>query len=140
MSNRARVQFECDGVAFDVGRLNLNDSFKGVEMLAKIIGPAIADISKGEAAVAAALLQQAGQFPALLAMFAPVAKVSRGPDGLYGSFGEGSFVDLKPFMNDVFTARLDLTCMFILHCVKNEFLPFIKSVSTGELAQAVASL
>ena len=137
MSNRARTQFECDGVAFDVGRLNLNDSCKGLELLAKVMGPAICEAPKGQQAATMALLGQAGQIPALLALFAPVAKFWRGPDGEPSSQGNGTLVDLKPFVEQAFATRLELACAFLAECVKNEFGPFIKSVSTGALAQTL---
>ena len=140
MSNRARVQFECDGVAFDVGRLNLNDSCKGLELLAKVVGPAAGLLASDPAAAMATLLGQASQIPALLALFAPVAKVSRDSTGAYGSFGEGSFVELKPFISAVFETRLDLAVAFLAECVRNEFGPFLQSASSGPLAQQLAKI
>jgi len=139
MSNRARAQFECDGVAFDVGRLNLNDSCKGLELLAKLSGPVLSQMGNGDAAMLAALLSQASQIPPLLALFAPAAKVWRTPEGEPCAAGNGSLVDLKAFTEQVFAGRLELACMFLAACVKNEFAPFIKSVSTGALTQALVS-
>ena len=138
MSNRARAQFECDGVAFDVGRLNLNDSCKGLELLTKVLGPAVNAASGGQQAATIALLGQAGQIPAMLALFAPVAKVWRDAAGIPGTVDCGTLVDLKPFVEQVFAGRLELACAFLAQCVRNEFGPFLRSVSTGALAQALA--
>lgn len=138
MSNRARTQFECDGVTFDVGRLNLNDSCKGLELLSKILGPAIVAAPGGLHAAELALFTQASRIPELLALFAPVVKVHRNNDGEPCLADAGTLVDLKPFLEQVFAGRLDLACAFIAECVKNEFGTFMKSVSTGALAQAMA--
>ncbi len=138
MSNRARTQFECDGVAFDVGRLNLNDSCKGLELLAKLAAPVLGTASQGEAAAIAALLGQSSRIPELIGLFAPMAKVGRDSTGAYGA-GEGfGMVELKPFVEQVFTSRLELACLFIAKCVLIEFGPFIESARTGALAQVLA--
>ncbi len=140
MSNRARTQFECDGVAFDVGRLNLNDSCNGLELLAKVLGPAIGQLQADPASALTALLGQASQIPKLLALFVPVAKVGRSGDGAYG-VGEGfGFVELKPFQEQVFTSRLDLACAFLAECIKAEYSHFLSSAQNGALAQLLAKI
>lgn len=140
MSNKARTQFECDGVAFDVGRLNLNESCRGLELLTRMLGPALGQIQENPQAAPLALLSQAGQIPPLLAMFAPVSKVSRNGAGEYGAHGDGTFVDLKPFVEQVFVGRLDLACMFLAECVKLEFGPFLSSAKDGALASLLAKI
>jgi hypothetical protein len=140
MANRARAQFECDGVAFDVGRLNLNDSCNGLELLAKVLGPAIGQLQENPAAALTALLGQASHIPKLLALFTPAAKVARNASGEYG-IGEGfAFVDLKPFQDQVFTSRLDLACAFLAECVRLEYSAFLASATSGPLAKLVAKI
>jgi hypothetical protein len=140
MSNRARTQFECGGVAFDVGRLNLNDSCNGLELLAKVLGPAISQLQDNPASALTALLGQASQIPKLIALFAPVAKVARNSEGTYGA-GEGfAMVDVKPFVEQVFAGRLDLACAFLAECVRLEYSTFLSSASNGALAQLLAKV
>ncbi len=140
MSNRARTQFECDGVTFDVGRLNLNDSCKGLELLAKVLGPAISQLQENPTSALTALLSQASQIPAMLALFAPVSKVWRNADGAFGAADAGLLVDLKPFVEQAFAGRLELACMFLAECVRLEYAAFLSSVSTGQLAQLLAKV
>jgi len=147
MSNRARTQFECDGVAFDVGRLNLNDSCKGLEMLMKVAGPALREIVSAENRAdqmlgVVSLLGQAGQIPVLLDLFLPVTKYWRDSEGNPSTEGNGMLVDLKPFKDQVFTSRLDLALAYIAECVENEYASFLASAlnGTGALAKLAARI
>lgn len=141
MSNRARTRFECDGVAFDVGRLNLNESCRGLELLAKTVGPAIGQLTTDPTSALTCLLSQASQIPALLALFAPVAKYWRAADGEPClESDDAKLVDIKPFLEQVFASRLDMACAFLAECVRLEYAPFLKSASNGALAQLLAKI
>ena len=143
MSNRARTQFECDGVAFDVGRLNLNDACNVLELLSRVLGPALSQLQANPTSALTALLGQASQIPRLLALFAPVAKFWRDQNGMpcaESSSAGGALVDLKPFLEQVFAGRLDLACAFLAECVRNEYATFLASAGSGALAQLLAKI
>lgn len=103
------VTFEVEGVTFELKRLNVDDTCAGLAMLTAEggIGPA--------------------QFPALLKLFAPVAKVSRNPDGTFGT--GGAMVDLKPFLNDCFSGEHLRMAAFIGKAVQIEYGNFIANAA-----------
>jgi hypothetical protein len=110
------VTFEVEGVQFELRRLNVDDTCAGLAMLTSGggIGP--------------------GQFPALLKLFAPVAKVSRKPDGTFEA--GGAMVDLKPFVNDVFAGEHLRMAAFIGKAVQIEYGNFI--ANAGRLGELLA--
>lgn len=119
--------FDLEGRSFELRHLDIDEACAGLEILAKAIGPALSqaalDGAVSEASMVTALLGQASQVSVLLRKFAPVAKVSRKPDGSFEA--GGAMVELKPFLTDVFTGRVDLMIAFLAKAVEFEFGAFL---------------
>ena len=103
---------EVRGRSFEVGRLGIDDAFGGLERAQEFFTAPQPPFSK---------------VPGLLRMFAKVAKVARTPDGKFeGALGAGGgFVDLMPFLDDVFRTEHGLAFDFVMQCVHQEFGDFL---------------
>lgn len=138
----ASAEFELEGRRFEVKRLPTDDACLGLEVLGKLLGPAafeVLSVRSGEgeeappinyAAIFGALLGQASQIATLLKLFAPRARFDRA--------GNGTMVDLKPFLDEVFGGRVDLTIAFLTHAVRSEYACFLGG--TNALAALLAQL
>jgi hypothetical protein len=115
------TQFELEGRRFEVKRLSPDDACLSLELIGKALGPAAIAVLGGEAPdygkVLTALLSNASQISGLLKLFAPAAKFDRA--------GNGTMVELKPFVSDVFAGRVDLMVAFLAHCVRAEHSCFL---------------
>lgn len=123
----AATTFEIEGRTFELKHLDIDEACAGLEVLAKALGPALGaaalDGTVNEAGLVTALLGQASQVSVLLRKFAPAAKISRKPDGAFET--GGAMVDLKPFLSDVFTGRVDLMIAFLAKAVEFEYGAFL---------------
>ncbi len=110
------TEFELDGRRFTVERLKVDDACLSLEVLGKALGPAAMAVLGGDVpdygAILTALLANASHISTLLKIFAPRAKFDRA--------GNGTMVDLKPFLDEVFAGRVDLMVAFLAHSVKAE--------------------
>ena len=117
----ATTDFELEGRRFSVGRLDVDGACLSLEVLGKALGPAAVATLGGEApdfgAILQALLSHASQISALLKIFAPHTKVSR---GMQGEPGGPLMVPLKDFQTEVFGGRVDLIIAFLVHAVRAE--------------------
>ena len=143
----ATHQFEIEGIRFELTNLSVDDSCAGLEMMAKAIGPAIEQIGagSGEASVGRAMAQSvlgnARQAAALMRVFAPGTKVSRGKDGTHA--GGALMVGLGPEANAVFAGRVDLLMAFLFEAVQFEYGAFLSEFTgngSGPLATRLAAL
>lgn len=124
------IEFELEGRAFSVQRLKLEAACAGLECLAKALGPMMA---AAEGPSIQGLLAGAGYVPALLKVFAPVAKVRRGPNGEFERVPDAPWVALSAFQDDVFAGRLDLAIAFLWKAAENEYGYFL-GANGGALA------
>lgn len=136
------AEFELEGRRFEVKRLSPDDACLGVEVLGKVLGPAAYEVlstmgGPGEAgegtepnyaAILQALLANASQISVLLKLFAPRAKFDRS--------NNGTLVELKPFVEEVFGGRLDLMLAFLMHAARAEYACFLGG--SGALASLAA--
>ncbi len=130
MANKQPTVVTCEGVSFEVGRLDLNASCKGLELVTRSCGQAFT--MQEEPARTVALLSNASKIPELLALFAPVTRVCRDPAGAYISVPtdgrQPPWTALAPFVEDVFQGNLTLAVAFITECVGVEFGTFLASM------------
>jgi hypothetical protein len=110
------TEFELEGRRFTVERLKVDDACLSLEVLGRALGPAaVAALGGGSpdyGAILSALLANASHISTLLKIFAPRSKFDRGING--------TMVDLKPFLDEVFAGRVDLMIAFLVHAVKAE--------------------
>jgi hypothetical protein len=137
MANKQPTVVTCEGVSFEVGRLDLNASCKGLELVTRTVGPAFAQADVQARMVTA--LSNASKIPELLALFAPVTRVCRDPAGAYISAPTDGrpppWVALAPFLEDVFQGNLTLAVSFLTECVGIEYGAFLASMlSAGNQA------
>lgn len=125
--------FEVDGCLFEVGRLKVDASCEGLELLAKALGPLLS--AEGEINWMTAVLGQATQLPKLVRLFAPVTKVSRQPDGTFAV--GGNLVPLSPFVDDCFGGRHVRMIGFLVKAVQAEYGGFL--AQSAELAALLPS-
>lgn len=128
------TEFELEGTRFELKRLSPEDACMGLQVLGQALGPAAVAVLGGEApdygAILQALLTQASKAYDLLKLFAPRAKFDRS--------NNGSMVDLKPFVGDVFGGRIDLMIAFLVHAVRAEYACFLSG--DNALAPLLAQL
>lgn len=128
------TEFELEGKRFEVKRLSPDDACLGLEVLGRALGPAAAAVLGAGApdygAILQALLVQASQAAVLLKLFAARAKFDRA--------GNGTLIDLKPFLDEVFGGRVDLVIAFLVHAVRAEYACFL--AGKGALADLAAQL
>ncbi len=114
------TKFEAGGVTFQVGRLKVKDSLRGLKLVTTVFLPAFAEAinaPEGEIGNAAEkLIESVGQLPELLDLFLPVTQYA-GPTG--------KLVGLEAFVEDVFGGRPDLCVEFIARAVKVEYGGFL---------------
>lgn len=137
----AETEFEIEGTRFVVKRLDPEAACLSLEIVTKALGPAALAVfaAKDKAAedgadaadlahIFTALLSNASQISALFKLFLPGAK--------FDWKGNGTLVELKPFVGDVFGGRVDKMIAFCAHAVKGEHSCFLGGPSVlGELLQ-----
>lgn len=142
------IQFEIEGQRFEVKRLDPDEACLSIEIVGKALGPALLavfDIPQGVIAalgteegmkspevikflapVLTTLVTNASQVAQLFKLFLPGAKFDRGRNG--------TFIDLKPFQDEVFGGRTDKTLAFVVQCVRAEHTCFLGGPNVlGEL-------
>lgn len=138
MAEPAPTEFELEGRRFQVKRLDTDAACASLELVCKAVGPAISAVFEADPEVLATIgeegadskalgpvlsnvlvsvLSNASQISALLKVFLPVSKFDRG--------GDGKWVDLKPFVGEVFAGRVDLVIAFLAHAVRAEHSCFL---------------
>ena len=138
------TEFEIEGRRFEVKALAPEDSCLGLEILGKLLGPAMASALTGVTAemsveeigarldlgsLITSLVGQASQLSALMRLFVPVSKFDRA--------GNGNLVELKLFTAEVFGGRIDLLVAFLVQAVRAEYTCFLGGSSA--LAQLLAA-
>lgn len=136
------TEFELEGRRFEVKRLSPDDACLGLEVLGKVLGPAAYEVlaargGEGEdgqaptpnyGAILQALLTNAGQIAVLLKLFAPRTKFDRSSNG--------TLIELKPFVEEVFAGRVDLMIAFLIQALRAEYACFLGG--SGALASLAA--
>lgn len=130
-TTRMSYQFELDGTPFQLKRLGVKASLKGLKMVSGTLLPAIADAVGAEegslGGAVARVVEGLDCLPELLDLFTPAATFTR---------AEGQTVELKPFLEDVFGGRPDVTVAFLVACVRNEYGRFLAAEGRRLLKQA----
>lgn len=126
----ATTAFMLDGKAFELRPLPLDESCRGLELLATVLGPAFGSASDAQAIALA--LTKAGELPKLVGLFAKHTRFDRQNDGVMTA--------LAPFVGDVFERRLDLALLFVAHAVKAEYAAFLDTANQAALAETLASV
>lgn len=123
--------FKVGDHTYQVGRLKVKDSLRGLKLIGKVLAPALAagasapDGSLGDAVAKA--IDGLDCLPELLDLFVPVSKFI-GPTG--------SPTELGAFVEDQFGGRPDLCVEFLAQCVRQEYGAFfLGNGSSGFLAR-----
>jgi hypothetical protein len=140
------TEFEIEGRRFQVKALAPEDSCLGLEILGKLLGPAMLSALTGVTAemtaeeigerlnvgsLVASLVGQASQLAALLKLFAPVTQFDRA--------NNGNWVDVKLFTGELFGGRMDVLVAFLVQAVRAEYTCFLGgSNALGPLLAAFA--
>lgn len=132
------IQFEIDGQRFEVKRLDPDAACESVELVGKALGPALLAVFDIPKDVLNSLLTEGAQSPAVVQFLAPIlsALVSHAshvaalfklwlPGAKFDRDRNGVFVDLKPFVDDVFAGRVDKLVAFVVQCMKAEHTCFL---------------
>lgn len=132
------IQFEIDGQRFEVKRLEPTDACASIEIVGKALGPALLAVFDIPVEVRASLMAEGAQSPVLMQFLAPIlsALVSNAsqvaqlfklwlPGAKFDRDRNGTFVELKPFVDDVFGGRVDKVLAFVVQCMKSEHTCFL---------------
>lgn len=130
------MTFKVGDHTYQVGRLKVKDSLRGLKLIGKVLVPAIAAGASAPAggigdAVARAI-DGLDCLPDLLDLFVPASKFI-GPTG--------APTELGAFLEDQFGGRPDLCVEFLAQCVKQEYVGFLRaSGASGLLGQMMAKV
>lgn len=130
----AVTSFKVGDHTYQVGRLKVKDSLRGLKLIGKVIAPALAaGASAPEGGIGDAIAKAVDGLdclPELLDLFVPVSKFV-GPTG--------SPTELGAFVEDHFGGRPDLCIEFLAQAVKQEYAGFLRaSGASGLLGQMMA--
>lgn len=129
--------FDIEGRRFEVRRLDVDSTCRGLELLGKILGPAALEVFSARVGAAkpndvgaqatlggvnygallTAMVANASLIAPLLKLFTARAKFDRGKNG--------ALVDLDPFVDEVFEGRLDVIVAFLFHAARAEYGGFL---------------
>jgi hypothetical protein len=108
---------------FQVSRLKVKDSLRGLKLVGKVLLPAIAEASSAPAGqmgdAVTKIVEGLDCLPDLLDLFATCTKVQ-----LAG--GTGSFMGLASVVDDAFGGHPDWVVQFLVECVQIEYGAFLK--------------
>lgn len=133
MSAAPPTELEIGDHKFQVSRLKVKDSLRGLKLVGKILMPAFAEASAAPAGQLGSALVKVVEsldcLPELLDLFAASSKVQT---------TSGSFMSLTPVLDDTFIGHPDHAVQFVVECVQKEYGTFLGE--NGQIKALVAKL